>query len=48
MEIKKLGKIVGGQDGAVYNGWLFRFDAKGKCSVYKTDDLSDNSTSVSQ
>lgn len=48
MEIKKLGKIVGGQDGAVYKGWLFRFDAKGKCSVYKTDDLAENSIPVSQ
>ena len=48
MKIKKLGKIVGGQDGAVYNGLLFRFDAKGNCSVYKTEDLSDTSIPVSE
>ncbi len=48
MEIKKIGQIIFGQDGAIYNGYLFRFDAKGNCSVYRTDELSQKSIPVSQ
>lgn len=48
MEIKKIGQIVKGQDGAVFNGLLFRFDHKGNCAVYKTDELSNNSLPFSQ
>lgn len=42
MNIKSFGKIAGGQDGAVWNGYLFRFDARGNCNVYSIKDcLSD-------
>ncbi len=34
MKITKLAKIVGGQDGAIYNNYLLRFSSKGGCSVY--------------
>ena len=37
MKIRKVGKIGGGQDGAIYKNELFRFDTRGRCSVY---DLS--------
>lgn len=37
MEIKTLSKIVGGQDGAIYKNYLFRFSSRGGCTVY---DLS--------
>ena len=34
MEFKKIAMIHKGQDGAVWGGFLFRFDADGKCYVY--------------
>lgn len=34
MKITKLANIVGGQDGAIYNDYLFRFSSKGGCTVY--------------
>ena len=34
MKIKQIAKIRGGQDGAIYGGYIFRFDSKGNCSVY--------------
>ena len=37
MKITKLANIRGGQDGAIYNNFLFRFSSKGGCKVY---DLS--------
>lgn len=48
MNIKKLGKISGGQDGAIFNGYLFRFDSKGSCAVYKTKDISCDSLPISR
>lgn len=38
--VKKIGKIHAGQDGAIYNGYLFRFGAQGKCFVYKLSEIS--------
>ncbi|MBQ5813786.1 MAG: hypothetical protein IIW34_06500 [Clostridia bacterium] len=44
-QIVNLGKIVGGQDGAVSNGFLFRFDGRGICHVYDMNTcLSDASS----
>ena len=37
MEIKQIGKIVGGQDGAIFGGLLFRFGSRGQGYAY---DLS--------
>lgn len=34
VRIKKIYRINGGQDGAVYGNYLFRFDAVGNCGVY--------------
>lgn len=48
MEIKSLGKIINGQDGAIFNGYLFRLDEKGKCTVYRIADLSENSSPIAQ
>jgi len=48
MKIKEIGKIVSGQDGAVFNGYLFRFDEKGNCTVYQTDKISKDSLPVSR
>lgn len=42
MNIINLGKITGGQDGAVWNGFLFRFDAIGICNVYNINDCLSN------
>ncbi len=40
MKIKKLCKISDErQDGAVYGGYLFSFDSRGLCSVYRISDL---------
>lgn len=41
MNFKKIAKIAIGQDGAIWNNFLFRFDHKGECWVYDLDgDLS--------
>lgn len=40
MKIKNIGKIVGGQDGAIYGNLLFRFDG-GKCKVYDLTNLAE-------
>ena len=37
MNFKKIAKIVKGQDGAIWENFLFRFDHEGRCTVY---DLS--------
>ncbi len=34
MKFKKIGNIMEGQDGAIWNGLLFRFNHAGKCAVY--------------
>lgn len=39
MNIKKVGKINGCQDGAIYNSILFRLDHLGNCSVYDLKEL---------
>lgn len=41
MEFKyrKTADIAGGQDGAIYNGLLFRFNGKGECHVHDMNDL---------
>ncbi len=48
MNAKKLGVITKGQDGAVWGGYLFRFDHQGIGSVYRLDQLSDDPTPLSQ
>ena len=48
MNVKKLGKIQSGQDGAIYNGFLFRFDHAGNCRVYLLSQLSDRTEPVAQ
>lgn len=35
MKINKIGKICGGQDGAIWNNLMFRFDSVGNCRVYQ-------------
>ncbi len=46
MEAKKLGVITKGQDGAIMNGYLFRFGADGICSVFRLSEISDNCVPV--
>lgn len=38
MNIKNIGKIIDGQDGAVWKNYLFRFDAAANCSVYDLNE----------
>lgn len=45
MNIKLAGKISGGQDGAIWGQYLFRFNEAGKCVVH---DLRDNLREISQ
>ena len=40
MNIKKVAKILEGQDGAIYGTELFRFDTYGECSVYDISALN--------
>ena len=40
MNIKHIAKIKGGQDGVVWNNYLFRFDADGSCYVYDIKQLN--------
>lgn len=39
MKIEQVAKIVRGQDGAIQNGFLFRFDARGNGFVYRMADV---------
>lgn len=39
MKVKHIAKISGGQDGAIWNGQLFRFDTRGKCFVYDMNNI---------
>lgn len=43
MKIKQIAKISGGQDGAIINNQLFRFDTRGKCFVYDLLNIDANS-----
>ncbi len=36
---KQIGNISRGQDGAIYNDLIFRFDHKGNCKVFKLENL---------
>ena len=42
MEIKQIGNIIGGQDGAIYGSELFRLDTKGNCTVYDLNGLKNS------
>ena len=35
MKITRIGEITGGQDGAIFKNFLFRFNAKGNCKVHE-------------
>ena len=48
MQMELLGKIIFGQDGAIFNGFLFRFDAKGVCSVYSLKDISGDTAPIAR
>ena len=39
MKIKQIAKISSGQDGAIIHNQLFRFDTRGKCSVFNLLDI---------
>ena len=39
MKIKRIAKIKLGQDGAIWGGFLFRFDSDGSCAVYEMDKI---------
>ena len=41
MKIRKIGKIGGGQDGAIYNGILFRFDHLGNGEAFMLSDVKE-------
>ena len=41
MKIKKIADTYGGQDGAIFKNTYFRFDARGNCRIYNTDDFSE-------
>jgi hypothetical protein len=41
MEIKQIGNIKGGQDGAIFGSLLFRFDTLGNCTIYDLKDLNE-------
>ncbi len=44
MNITRIGKISGGQDGAVFGSLLFRFDENGNGTVYDIRAINDEST----
>jgi hypothetical protein len=41
MKITALGQIYGGQDGAIWNGILFKFDGSGVCKVYDVNGFKE-------
>ena len=48
MKIKKLSTIVGGQDGAIYKNYLFRFSSKGGCTVYDLTKIEENMVPIAE
>ena len=47
MQIQTLNSMADGknrQDGAIFGGYLFRFEASGKCNVYKMNELLNSSS----
>lgn len=48
MQVKLLGKTFGDQDGAIFNHFLFHFDARGNGYVYDVRRLSDDPAPISQ
>lgn len=44
LQYREIGTIQSGQDGSIYGDYLFRFNAKGICSVYTTDNWEHIST----
>lgn len=42
MKIKHITTISGGQDGAIWGDYLFRFDSRGNCNVYDISSIPDN------
>lgn len=48
MKIKTLAKIIGGQDGAIYKNYLFRFSSKGGCTVYDMTALDGEPEPISE
>ena len=47
LHVKQLAKIKGGQDGAIWNNYLFRFDAVGTCFVYDLRALESGNSEAS-
>jgi len=43
MKITQIAKICGDQDGAIWNGLVFRFNSRGRCCVYELDKLKKGS-----
>ena len=48
MVIRKLSTIVGGQDGAIYKNYLFRFSSKGGCTVYDLTKIEENMAPIAE
>lgn len=48
MNIKSIGKYFGHQDGAIYGGFMFRFDSSGECAVYRTSELLNGAKEVAR
>ena len=46
MKIAKIAKIKLGQDGAIWGGFLFRFDSDGSCAVYEMDKVYANGEEI--
>ena len=46
MKIEKIAKIKYGQDGAIWGGFLFRFDSDGSCAVYEMDKVCANGEEI--
>lgn len=42
MNIRWINRIAGGQDGAIWGNYLFRFQANGTCFVYELDRLKES------
>lgn len=48
MKIKQIASIKPGQDGAIFNDTLFRFDTRGNCKVYDLSTLSLDKAEISE
>jgi hypothetical protein len=45
MKLEKIGSVMEGQDGAIWNNLIFRFNHAAKCAVYDAKKMAEGDSS---